>query len=676
MARDLFKEDGVKAAKDPAADLVSGIRRKFMVPKFVPDENVIDEAIRISGQPRAEFMVRNNLVQTGPDAPGTGEGAARAFGQGVTMGFGDELVGAGAATRAMLSGGSPSEAYGQAAAGARNQEEQFAEDSPATSMGANIAGAVTGAAPLAALRVPATLAGRVKQGAGIGAGLGVVAGVGGGESAEGRAGGGAGGGIIGGLLGGALPAATNAVSAGARNLGNMLGWRNPSTVANEKVAAAIARDNQTPAGLLSKVDDARSAGVKPEILPDLGGENLRSVARTAAMRPGEGRDLAVSTLQGRQAGQAGRIEKDALSNLSGNARLPVETITDAQKQLAKPIYEEAYKSVPSLMTPELQKILEKDSVQRALVRAYRIAREPDPRADIGMVLKDGKVTLTKTPSMQTWDHIKQGLDDEVATFKNTMTGKIEGAEGHALDGTRRELRDILRSENPAYGKALDAWAGPSRVKELFQAGRSALSDDAELTVREIGKLSGSERTMFQAGVARQLRDMAAKADDGADSVRRIFGNKLFRERIQAAFPDGDGFANFELAMKREARMFATNRTLDPTKGSETALRQADMAAGAPSPVAEGLAALSQGAGARGALMQALGADRAVGRMGGYTQEVSDQLAKMLYSTDPTRQQEALRGILGMQLQQQPSLQRGLGVRQGILGGAAGMGVNR
>lgn len=675
MARDLFKEAGI-AAKAPAADLISGIRKKYMVPKFVTDENVIDEAIRISGQPRNEFMVRNNLVQTGPTGPGLAEGVPRAFGQGAVMNFGDELTGAGAATRALLSGGSPSEAYSQATAESRNRADQFSESNPVASTAAHVGGAVAGSLPLMGLGVPATLFGRVKQGAGIGAGMGLTAGVGAGEGAGDSAVKGAAGVGVGGILGGALPVATNAVSAGARNLGNMLGWRNSGTVANEKVAAAIARDNMTPQQLLSKVDDARSAGVKPEILPDFGGENLRSVARTAAMRPGEGRDLAVGTLQGRQVGQAGRIEKDVLSNLSGNARLPVKTITDAQKKLAGPLYDKAYAAHRELSSDALEGMLNRPAVRAGIKRAYATAEERgiDPRT-LGFAKdKDGNVILTKKPSLETWDHIKRGVDEELDSFKDVF-GKIRGERGSAINDTRVELLDELKAAAPEYAKALEAWAGPARTKELFQAGRAAMTEDAELTTREIAKLSPGDRTMFQAGIARTIRDLAARADDGADSVRRVFGNKLFRERIQAAFPDGDDFANFEMAMKREARMFQTNRTLDPTKGSETVLRQADMAAAAPSPVMEGLTSFAQGGGAKAALLQALGADRAVSRMGGYTQEVSDQLAKMLYSTDPTRQQEALRGILSMQLRQQPSLQRGLGVRQGILGGAAGVGFS-
>lgn len=621
-----------------------------------------------------EFLGESKKAREKADTPVSGP--MEALMSGLSFGWSDELAGLAGGIADWTKGKGFQGGYERRKNAAKQNLEDFQERSPVAGTALPIVGALAGATPRAAMAIPETLLGRMGQGARIGSGFGAVAGAGNAEGdLEDRLTGAGTGAALGAGLGAALPPVFQAGGAAFRHVGNAIGSRNPQQVANEKLAAAIARDETTPARLLSEIDTARSQGIKPEMLSDFGGENVRAVARAASLSPGEGRQIAMNAMRDRQAGQAGRVEQDVLSDLSGAARFPVEQAMEAQRLAAGPLYERAYAQHQAIMTPELEQMLRRPSMQQAMQRAYRIAQEEvrDPTNVLGMtVADDGAVQVTRAPSLQTWDYIKRGIDDEVARFQNPITGRLQGAEGRAVDQTRRTLVAELDQAAPGYAQARAAYAGPTRSAEVYREGRAALRDDADITAREIGQMSAGEREFFRAGVARALRDMAMQARDGGDSVAKIFGSPLTRERIRAAFPDGRAFFNFENAMRREARMFENARTLNPTANSATAMRQADMASAAPSPVMEAGAALMRGEGARASLMQALGAQRAISRAGGYTPEVSERLARMLYSPDYTTQQEALRGILSMPLARNQASQQQERIRRGILAGTAGL----
>jgi hypothetical protein len=67
---------------------------------------------------------------------------------------------------------------------------------------------------------------------------------------------------------------------------------------------------------------------------------------------------------------------------------------------------------------------------------------------------------------------------------------------------------------------------------------------------------------------RQIEDIVTKSPDGADAVKRIFGNPNIRAKLAAAFPDEASFKEFAKTMQAEAQMFATRGAV--LQGSRTA----------------------------------------------------------------------------------------------------------
>lgn len=145
-------------------------------------------------------------TQSEPDVGGTGTGMLRSAIQGMSMGFGDELVAGGVAAARSLTGDERpiSDIYQEELQRERARIGEFREESPVLSTVSEIAGGV--ALPLGAAR-------NVGQGALIGAGTGAAYGFGTGEGGvENRATGAATGGVLGALLGAGGTAAAQGIT--------------------------------------------------------------------------------------------------------------------------------------------------------------------------------------------------------------------------------------------------------------------------------------------------------------------------------------------------------------------------------------------------------------------------------------------------------------------------------
>jgi hypothetical protein len=148
-----------------------------------------------------------------------------------------------------------------------------------------------------------------------------------------------------------------------------------------------------------------------------------------------------------------------------------------------------------------------------------------------------------TPNLRLMDAVKRGYDEIVEGFRDPTSGRPNlNQYGRAVNGVRAAYVKDLREMFPRYGSALDAWAGPSRAMDALGMGRRALSNDPEVTAKVIKGLPAADKEFFLTGVARALKDKIEGAADGADATRRIFGNKLIRDKIAAAF---DNPAQFE-----------------------------------------------------------------------------------------------------------------------------------
>lgn len=468
-----------------------------------------------------------------------------------------------------------------------------------------------------------------------GATMGAISGAGNAEGgASDRLAGALTGAAVGGTLGVAVPAA---ISGGGRVLGwagSALGLRNADKAAENKVLQALARDGVTPDQLPGRF----AATDKPLGLLDVGGENTLGLARAAAGTPGTARQVAADMLEGRQAGQVSRLGEDIRTNVAPQGYHDEAAALIAQRNAdAAALYPEAMSTKP-VWSERVQQFLDDPITKHGLRQGLEIQRlealargekfNPLDYAITGFN-EAGDPILAGVPNMRTLNTVKKGLDNILEGYRDSTTGRLALDErGRAVDEVRRAFLGEVDSLNPDYAAARQAWAGPTRARDVMQRGRDFANMDAPDIAREVARMSDADREFYQIGVAQALRDRLYRdtAQPGQNAALRISGEGL-NEKLAAAL--GKDKADALLGrVKTEADM--TGRRNFVRGGSQTANKQADAAD--MSVDTSVLANLLRGD-LKGAAISTAGA--AVRRASGLTPSTANSLAGLLYETDPT-----------------------------------------
>ena len=603
---------------------------------------------------RADFNAKVGLQST--------TGAADAMMRGGMLGFSDELA-AGTMTGVrtlgtLLTGTLPtrakiSAAYNQELQAERDKRAVFNQNNPYLGTGLEIAGGLlTGAAGAGTTQaaIPSRLqtvqnAARVGAVAGFGEGEGDIA------NRVTSAGVGA---ALGGALGAAVPYGIQGASMALGRAGRVMGIGNSDDVASQMLLKAFQDDGIPPDQIATRLAAWQQAGAKPETLFDIGGENVRRLARTAAGRTGPGTERAVTFLQGRQADQMGRVLSDVETGLGQSAddfHRSLSALRTQRAATAAPKYEAAFtRIVPTAdeyarVAPFVDDRIGQEALQKGLrvVELEHLARgEPFNPRMYGVVRGENGnfiVAPDTVPNLRFMDAVKRGFDDIVEGFRDSTTGRLQLDQyGRAVNEARAAYTGTLREMYPRYGGALDAYAGPSQLIDAANRGRNIFNmKDSEIASTAVSvRGSPTEAESFRLGAAQAIRDQIARAPDGSDAVKRIFGSPQKRELLRAAFPDQKAFDAFESSMKRESAMFTNAQFVSPRTGSQTQMRGED-AEGFGNFAADMAGALTAGAvlpgrSMSGALAQAL--SNASARTSGVTPSVANALAGRMFTSDP------------------------------------------
>ena len=578
--------------------------------------------------------------------------------QGLTLGFSDEIG------SAIAAGGVSGPEYERQMAARKFAREDFEEENPGMALTGEILGGLapgllTGGAGLALAGGKTALRQGGKMGlgrllgteAGVGAGTGAIAGAGTADPGERGAGAGLGAGL-GGTLGVALPAigagVKGAVGGARRGLG-MMTRNEAEEAAKRKLSGALARDQVTPQEIIDQIPEGPGFGPIDESVADLAGENVLGVARASQAIPGRSKDMGREALVERAEGQYDRVS-DYLLQATGRPKEDVFEVVDeivARREAeASPLFEEAFQ-MGVVKNDRLDEILEKPYFSSAAKgKAQTIAKLAD------MDLGDPDVGY----DMRTLHFIKMSIDDKIGdAVPGSGIGRTERRE---LIKAKNEFVDILKEINPAYGKALDVYAGESALLDAIESGRSFWKKDPRITTREMSKLSKSEKDMFLAGAIDSIRYLMDRSADNRDLVKVIFGNRQFRDKIRAVVKDDDAFERLKFQMEREANAKRTQDVI--LSGSPTARIQAEISdlEQAPSILADLLLPTQE------SLTQMV-ARRTVQPVARKAQEltqgrVTDAMAPMLFDMRPEVQRRTMRELIDFQNQMQDRLGRGRG----------------
>jgi hypothetical protein len=375
-----------------------------------------------------------------------------------------------------------------------------------------------------------------------------------------------------------LAGAGHFIGGAAQAAGDLL--RSPENRAVAQTYRALLADGFTPQAAMARMQQMGQGAT----LADAAGQNTLRLADSATVAGGPAAQTAREVLASRAENRAAQLAK-AVSDATGQTGAVHDTVQGliAQRsQEAAPLYAKVADIVPTadqlkpvmpfLESPRGQAAL-KDGIQILQDEALKAGQRFDP-AQYGLsVGKDGSLAIAPdAKSFPLLQAAKEGFDDMVEGARDSVTGKLPNTKAmNALSGVRDSYRKALTDAFPEYKSALDAWAGPSAAIDAVNMGRNALKNDSEVTAKVISGLPDSQKEFYLQGVTRALMDQIETNPKA--TVSKILRNKLFQNRIRAAFNSDSAYNGFIKSIENQGTMQKTENMLN--RGSPTAQRQVD-----------------------------------------------------------------------------------------------------
>ena len=605
-------------------------------------------------------------------------GGARAVGQGLSLGFGDELE-AGLRTGFGFLGD-----YDKTVKDVRGNIKDFREENPYGSLALELGGGLltgglgAGRASASALgrKILASRAGNTGLGATVGAGEGAIAGAG---SADGdlgdRAVGALAGGTLGGAFGATLPSVINLGGKALNRGAYAVGLKSDDAIqkgADQKTLQAFNRAKLTPDDVQRSLDDA----VIPDtMIADVGGEATRRLSRASANVSGEGSDIATKALDERQLGLGDQIADDVDNVLgsSKSATVALEEIAERQKLNANDDYDKAFNLDGKPVTVSVDKIKPflnlpafDDAFEQATILArldgFNMPKTVDEFDKIGNF------------SLKELHYIKMGVDEAMGLAKRgNLKTSIGNTASSKLKKKQKEFVKLIDDASPkingedSYSIARGKFAGEARMMEALEDGEKIYSFKPEEIDRIIAKMGSSEKESFRIGVAEALRKKVQTTADMADAGKKIFGNKRLRSQLKATFPDTKSFELFEKRMLERANQVITRARTGANQGSRTA------------PLMDDLNDLGQDAvtsvATRGMIPTVLNIGQKLLDNSAMPSKIGSKLAPDLFSTDPAVQRAFLNRLKNLSKSEQQNLMksaRNMSIATGTIGSQLGL----
>jgi len=558
--------------------------------KGVGKVKVNDKFLELSKEEQQATLreIRNKILakDAKPTGKATVSGGARTVGQGLSLGFGDEIE-AGLKTGFGFLGD-----YSKERDKIRGDIKDFKKAAPALSFGLELGGGlltggVGGARTLGAMlgkkgmQKLATqgVKGKAKMGAGLGATEGAIYGAGTGEDAASRIGGAVIGGGLGGALGGALPVAGGLLKGTGQRLGvvsGMTGKKGLEDIGDRKIIEALQQDKLT----VQQIQDLVNAGkVNNKMLADFGGVATQRLLRGAGGASMEGANTMTKRLEKRAVESANEVA-DNLGGMLVNNRTALETVDDIiarQKSAGNSLYDSAFKTssgsaVTVPITKTLTNMMKLPGFDRAVNQAQQLAKLEGKPFNFN--------PKSKSVRLQDLHYIKMGLDDVLDFAKTDKSLGIGGVTRNALLQRRKDFIKILDDSAPkangksTYETARNTYAGEFALRNSVEDGtkifQTSKFPSAESIKRHVAKLTDSELESFRVGVVDSVKQKLFSRTDRANPYKAIFGNKELREKLRATFKNESQFKAFEKRMEEISNQFKTRERTGVFQGSRTA----------------------------------------------------------------------------------------------------------
>lgn len=350
---------------------------------------------------------------------------------------------------------------------------------------------------------------------------------------------------------------------------------------NSRFAEDVQSGGATAQDVVDRLNESKAAG-KPLAVVDVAGENVKGLAGNIARQPGPAKNAIKTMMEDRDKGAGDRVREDINQGLARGSTFEAEDeLNKARARVSAPLYD-AYRDAlpmnPEEMAPDgkIGKLLNRPSVRVGVANAMKIAKEKgvDPTT-WGVTFNDaGDPVFAKTPTWETLDFIKAGIDDVVEKYRDPTSGKLVlDRYGRAANDTRSEFLGAVDKLNPNYKPARDAWAGPSQSKDAIEWGKDFMGLEPEEIADRFKRFSPNEKEFARLGAAQTLRKMVSKTGKAGDETRRLIGNDYIKSQIKPMFDTQEGYDRFVKSLQMESDMFDTKYNV--LGNSKTAERVAE-----------------------------------------------------------------------------------------------------
>lgn len=309
------------------------------------------------------------------------------------------------------------------------------------------------------------------------------------------------------------------------------------------------------------------------------------VANMTALTRRAGRSSAMvqDVIGARALEQSARVLDD-LANASGlvpgAAEDAISSIAKTSREAASPLYDAAY-AATNVDSSALRGLMSRPSVKTAMNKAVGIAREEGRNPeDLGFVVTRQRVpgggwteevSEIRTPSMQTWDYVKRGMDDVLEAYRDPTTRRMNlDTAGRAAESTRQALRrELTNTEQPwgaAYRAALDAGGDAPRVEAAFREGPNLFSSSVnERTFRN--RVDGMNEVQRSSTLSGIVDDLYNKSRNGRLNLKQL-RTAASREKLSLLM-GRDAADDFITRLADEASLAQTGGRMAPGSNSTT-----------------------------------------------------------------------------------------------------------
>lgn len=635
--------------------------------------------------------------------------------RGATFGFGNKLANAGGAALASVATGEPySDLYNEATQNQAKRLPQELSDNPVTAIASELGGALTSGGAIAGTAPGAAVAsgiggGLLPEAAGIGkaanllskigvsgaAGAASGALYGAGTAAPGQATQGAEqGALLSGGIGAAIPVVGGAIGSIANSspvkavtgtIGN-IGKEIFNKVVPESMQISPAASAEGK--ILQKLSDA---GISPDnlnigsnqALIDVGGKNVQRLGEAVANSSGPSAQLAENFVDQRIADSSGNAKKTISDFVfkGGNANQAAQDILDAGQKASAPLYQGAFAANKSMASPEISKVLNTPAGQSALKSAsvkmqndMSLMGESDPdlveQAKLAGTYQPGQGGIAQGLNMRSLDYVKRSFDDQIGAAQRA--GENDNA--RILTGLKNKLvtgmdaADSTATDNAPglYKQARGTFSDMKTSLQAIEDGQNFYKNDSVALKQQMANMSDTDKGLFRLGVAQKLNDTVNNSNMGANVASKVFGKQEQKDQL-AAVLHPDDYQNLSESFARQDAAHRLNQRI--LGNSRTALRQQEIGDLNEDPSG---ALMSLASGDIGGALKGIGGVLGSG-VKYFNRNNNQEIAKMLFNTDPATQQQIIQRLQSRAAAQLPQTRSALrAITPDMLAGQTGL----